>query len=250
MAEFHDMAIAQFENVNALRTYPFADGASLVDRDGKELPRDVVVDVHMTVPAYFANPSSGMALGVHPAVYLTSMHLSTHMVSACFRTGSPGLTGITALSVTVAAENFRPYFPYRLDRLAGRDDIGGVVTFGDISFPGFPETYIFGSRRDGDFGIEVHPCCVSVARPCRLRRFVDRRSGESLSGDVDFGFTGYVRSTKDGKSFALSLEDGADRELASECVRMSGTDACGATPITSINGVRPDEDGNIVLWFH
>ena len=79
---------------------------------------------------------------------------------------------------------------------------------------------------------------------------MDRRSGESLSGDVQIDFSGYVNSEKSGKSFRLALDDGASVELASECAKVSGADACGATPIVSINGVRPDENGNIVLWFH
>lgn len=244
MGVYVDMAYAQFENVNSLRMYPFADGSSLVDKDGKELTRDAVVDLHMVVPSGLEVPSDILDQSALPSVSMTSMHISEHMVSVCFRCGD------SALSVTVSRDNFRPYFPYRLDKLVGSDDIGGVVTFGDIDFPGSPDTYFFRDRYEGDVGIIVHPCCVAVSKPPALRRFIDPRSGESVSGDVEIDFSGYVKSVKSGKSFHLSLEDGADVDLASECAKASGADVCGATPIVSINGVRPDENGNIVLWFH
>ena len=79
---------------------------------------------------------------------------------------------------------------------------------------------------------------------------MDPRSGESVSGDAEIAFSGHVSASRSGKSFVLSLENGSDVELASECAMASGHDVCGATPIRSINGIRPDKDGNIVLWFH
>lgn len=242
MGVYVDMASAQFENQNSLRLYPFSSESSLVDSVGRELPLGAIVDLRMVVPAAIGNPDSFSEGGV-PVVYMTSFHVSKSMVSACFMSGN------AALSVTVSADDFRPYFPYRLEKLAGSDDIGGVVTFGEIEFPGFPETY-FMKDADGNRTAIVHRCCVAAARPPALRKFVDRRSGESLSGDVQIDFSGYVNSEKSGKSFRLALDDGASVELASECAKVSGADACGATPIVSINGVRPDENGNIVLWFH
>ena len=234
MSVYRENAIAQFENVNSLRSYPFEDGSLLVDRTGKALPQDVIVDVHMVVPAIGELPSA-------PSVRLTSVHLSPSMVSACFKSDSGGRT--CALSVTVAVDNFRPYMPYALERLYGAEDVGGVVTFGDIDFPGYPETYFMDTAK-------VHPCCVALARPARLRSVIDRRSGDALYGDVRISFSGHVRSEGDGKSFSLSLESGSEIELASECMTRSSAGICGATPVTSINGVEPDEDGNIVLWFH
>ena len=232
MPVFVDNAIAQFENVNSLRGYPFERADSLVDRCGRSLSQDVIVEVHMAVPA------TGSQI---PRVKLSSVHLSPAMVSACFKSEFEGKT--RALAVTVAAGNFRPYMPYMLDRLYGSEDIGGVVTVGDRDFPGFPETYFFDDA-------VVHSCCVAAAKPAGLRSIVDRRTGEMLSGDVRMSFSSHIVSNKDGKMFSLSLEDGSANELASECVGGTSAGICGATPIKSINGVAPDKEGNIVLWFH
>lgn len=239
MAIYVDMSEAQFENVNELRSYPFSDGCSMVDRNGRELPMDVVADVHLVVPV---KDESDI-----PVVRMTSVHMSDSMVSVCFRSDAPrsGSGAPIALSVTVSADEFRPYFPYRLEKLIGSNDVGGVVTFGNGAIGGAPYTYFLENAI-------VHPCCVASARPPALRKFVDPRSGESVSGDASILFPRYISAERNGKSFRLSLAEGAADALMSDCFAASenGDGSCGATPISSINGVRPDADGNIVLWFH
>lgn len=238
----HVEAAVQFENANALRNYPFAEKCSLVDNMGRPLPANVVVDLRMLVPA---NVPEGIQTE-SPEVSMTSVHLSQAMVSVCFVSNFRGRT--SALSVTVAAGDLKPYVPYRLEKLVGSEDIGGIVTFGEIELPGFPETYRFSPAIGNAI---VHPCCVVAASPARLRGFFDPRSGNRISGDVNIGFSGYVESEKSGEAVRLSLADGAASELASKCEGLAdGAGVCGATPIRTINGIRPDEDGNIVIWFH
>ena len=242
MSAYIQMATAQFENANTLRDYPFQEGSTLVDDLGRRLPDNVVADLHMFVPA---DMEDGVGVAA-PEVRMTSVHLSRSMVSVCFVSKFGGVS--SALSVTVAAANLRPYVPYRLEKLVGSYDVGGIVTFGEMELPGFPETYRFDPL--GSAAV-VHPCCVAAAKPAGLRSFFDRRSGERVSGDARIDFSGYVDAEKDGKSFRLSLSEGAASELMSTCEGLSdGVGPCGATPIRTINGIRPDDDGNIVLWFH
>ena len=232
MAAYVDNVLSQFENTNALRTYPFADGSSLVDRIGRELSRDVVVDAHLVVPCDGAEQC---------VVKMTSLHMSPCMVSACFLVECGGKRN--AMSVTVAVSSLSPYSPVRLEKLSGSEDVGGIVTFGDFSLPGSPETYFFDNA-------VIQDCCIARALPAPLRKFTDPRSGESVSGDVKMSFSGYISASRDGRMYSLSIDDAAATELASECSKSGSADACGATPIRSINGVRPDSHGNIVLWFH
>lgn len=249
MSVYVEMETAQFENVNSLRRHPFADYASLVDSEGKELPLEAIVDARLVVPAEYDNPSADpYSPDELPSARLSSFHVSRSMVSACFVSDFRGKR--SALSVTVSAKSFRPYFPYRLDKLIGSSDIGGIVAFGDILSAydaedglSVPKTYFLDSAY-------LHPCQVAVATPARLRRIIDGRTGKSLSGHVDIEFSGYVNASRDGKSVSLSLDPNAVRELASECDNATGTEICGTTPITSINGVRPNSNGEIVLWFH
>lgn len=223
------LGLAQFENANELRMYPFSDTASLVGKNGLELPRDVIVDLHMSVP------SEG-----EPEVRLSGVHLSQSMVSACFM--SKYSNKVSALSVTVARSSFKPYFPYRLEKLAGSEDIGGVVSFGEITFPGYPVSYLMDAK--------IHPCCIISSKPASLRKITDLRSGLSVSGDVQIDFSDYVESSRNGNIFSLALEEGAEQILASSVCDGTSGGVCGATPIRTINGVSPDDDGNIVLWFH
>ena len=237
------MAAAQFENVNSLRLYPFAEGSSLADRDGVEIPMGAIADLHLAVPCPMRarGPGFSPSGADAPEARLSSLHLSRAMVSACFTSWNGSERG--ALSVIVPGGSFRPYFPYALRPLAGSSGMGGAVAFGDVELPEIPETHFLDSA-------VVHPCCVTAVRPPGLRGFFDPRSGESVSGDVGVWFSGYVDAARDGGSISLSLKDGGAAALASECARASGRDVCGATPIESINGVRPDADGNLVLWFH
>ena len=241
MEVFEETSNAQFENLNGLRKYPFAESASIAGKDGKEFPLDVVVDLHLFVRSDMQRPSSGFVVSGKPVARLISAHLSQSMVSVCFSSVCGNYKDF--LSVTVARERFEPYVPYRLEVLSGSEDSGGIVTFGDIDFPGTQETYFFDDA-------EISPFCISASMPAALRSVIDPRSGSRISGDVNIRFSGYVVSEKNGNSFKLSLEDGAGSELASECAIATGPEVCGATPISSINGVFPDEEGNIVLWFH
>lgn len=233
MSVYVDMESAQFENVNELRLYPFSEGGSLLDRSGKELPLGFISDARFVIQS--------SENGERPTVRLSSAHVSAAMISACFVVCSDGVK--TSMSVTVSYKSFKPYFPYRLEPLAGSSCAGGVVSFGEIEPGNSPETYFLDNA-------VIHPCCVSEIERPGVTRFVDQRSGETVSGDVKISFSGYVGASSDGNKFRLYLEDGAGSELASECAKITGSEACGATPIYSINGVRPDDDGNIVLWFH
>lgn len=242
MAIYSDMDVAQYENVNALRSYPFACDGPIVSTSGFELPTGTIVDLRMVVPADLPeNGEAQIAVSPPASVKMTSLHVSESMISVCFRSESGGRSD--ALSVTVTRETFKPYFPYRMEKLIGSSDIGGVVTFGDILFPGSPETYFFNDA-------EIATCCIAVAKPPALRSFVDRRSGESVSGDVDISFSGHIVAEPSEGAFRLSLQNGSAEELMSECNDVNAGNACGATPISTINGVSPDEYGNIVLWFH
>lgn len=241
MGIYVDNANVQFENANSLRAYPFAEDSSLVDKDGRELPRDVVVDVHMVVPCDLQNVGRKAERGRISTVRMTSVHLSPSMVSVCFFSEAEGMN--RAMSATVDRSNFVPYSPVRLEKLIGSEDIGGIVTFGDIDFPGFPETYFFEQAT-------VHPGCVAASRPVPLRKFVDLRNGDTVLGDARIRFSGYVDTARKGGSLTLSLKSGASTSLASDCEHVTGYSMCGATPIETINGIRPDADGNIVLWFH
>jgi hypothetical protein len=237
---FESNGVVQFENANGLRSYPFVDGVSLVSRGGDVLPDGIVTDVHVVVPA----GSTPIEQGDDDTVAkVTSVHVSNAMVSACvtvYRGGSV----IAALSAMVAAESMTPYMPYRMSRIAGSEDCGGVITFGDFDVPPHPVTYVLDDAKICDG-------CVALFDPPQLRSITDRRNGRSVRGDVKIDFSRHIVAGKTREGYIkLSLEEGSADELMSSCAKQMHENPCGATPITSINGVLPDSQGRIVLWFH
>ena len=269
-------SVIQFENANEGRTYPFSDNATLVSEDGLVLPDGFISDLHLMVP-------HGCS------AYLSSAHVSRGMVSVCIRVmsldkelrlfrsrfdfslvrkvveaDSLGVTkeefnkilaklrsvnyhsrGSDAMSVTVRASELEPYVPYRLEPLTGSEDFGGVITFGQIELPETPVTYRF-----QDCAVKVDECALARYEPARVRSFVDPRTGERASGDVRLSFSAHVSSSRDGNGARLSLDEASRSGLLSDCDRNRPANACGAVPIEAINGVRPDDEGRIVIWFH
>jgi len=221
--------VIQFENANEGRSYPFEDNSVLESDDGKVLPDEVIADMHLVVP-------KGMD------ARLSSVYISENMVSLCVV--AEGQSGSAALSVVVKVSAFKPYVPYRLEKLTGSEDVGGVVTFGQIDFAGCAGSYRFGNR------VHVAEGAVSRYTPARLRRIVDQRTGKYVSGDVTLEFPSYIEVEKSEDGVRLSLAEGANDRLLSKCDRTVVSNPCGSTPITSINGVLPDEEKRIVLWFH
>ena len=100
-------ATLQFENVNEGRSYPFEDDTELVDASGKELPDDVISDMHLVLP-------SGTE------AYLSSVYVSANMVSLCVVAERNDVK--SALSCTVDSGSFSPYVPYRFEKLTGTED--------------------------------------------------------------------------------------------------------------------------------
>lgn len=222
--------IIQFENANEGRSYPFVDDSTLESDDGRVLSDDVVADMHLVIPR-------------GTVARLSSAYISENIVSVCVVVeGGPSTA---ALSCIVKTQELSPYTPYRMEKLTGSEDVGGIVTFGQIDFRASAGSYRF-SRN------EVRLCegAVSVYTPARLRRIVDPRTGESVSGDVKIEFPSYIDVSAEDDGVRLALSAGANDVLLPKCDRLQKDMPCGAVPINSINGVRPDDRKRIVLWFH
>lgn len=221
--------VIQFENANEGRSYPFEDSSVLEADGGLVLPDGVVVDMHLVVPR-------------GASARLSSVYISPYMVSLCVAVDG---SRQAALSCVVKASEFRPYVPYRLEKLTGCEDVGGVVTFGQIDFQSSAGSYRFSSSQ-----VRIAECAVSRYTPAGLRKIVDPRTGESVSGDVQIGFSAYVQAERLQDGVELSLSEGANDMLLPACSRSESGNPCVATPVASINGVRPDDRKRIVIWFH
>lgn len=226
-----DPGLIQFENANEGRSYPFDDNVILETVDGIKLEDSIISDLHLVVPC-------------GQDAYLSSIYVSENMISVCLKMFC-GTLFKTALSVFVKRESFEPYIPYRMEKLTGSEDVGGIISFGDNPFREHPSTYRFYDRK-----IRIVDSAVSRYVPAALRTLIDDRTGESVRGDVSLSFSNYILSYRDGNALSLKLKDGAAKVLASSCDKDRPVNPCGATPVMSINNVKPDDEDRIVIWFH
>ena len=228
--------VIQYENVNENRSYPFADDAVLETIDGRILPDNVIVDVRVVVPSEGSNKDK----------FLSSLYISKSMISACFYVLTSGNTRI-ALTVTVHRDSFVPYMPYRLEQINNSSTYGsgGVITFGDIDFDSCA-----GSYRFNDGKAILSDSVVLFKEESRIRSIVDDRSDKKITGDVKIEFSSHVTARKEGRNVELGISQASNDILLSDCDKNRSRTPCGATPITSINGVLPDEKRRLVIWFH
>lgn len=219
-------ATIQFENVNEGRSYPFSD-ESIIPFD-----ENTIVDLSIVAPK-------------GATAWLSSVYLSKNLISLCVRVVVG--TSAKALSVIVKADEFEPYIPYRLEKVGSSEDIGGMVTFGNIRLAEFiePKTYKFAEGK-----ITFAPPVLMEYVPAAVRKFLDPRNGETVNGDVEFSFSAHVVASQGERGVKLSLKEGSNDLLLPKCEREAPVNACGATPVTSINGVKPDAENRIAIWFH
>lgn len=223
--------VIQFENANEGRSYPFSDETVLEADNGLVLPDNIISDLHITAP-------KGCS------AKLSSVYISKHMVSVCISITKNG-TNVAALSCVVKTEVFEPYIPYRLEKLTGSEDVGGVVTFGQIDFADSAGSYKYTNHQ-----VEFADSTVLKYTPAKLRKIIDDRTGESVNGDVAIDFSAYIKASKESDGVKLSLTENARKILLSDCDKNRVTNPCGADPIEKINGIESDSKKRIVIWFH
>lgn len=220
-------AVIQLENVNEGRSYPFADEAQIT------FDENIITDLSLVVPK-------------GAKAWLSSVYISSKLVSLCIsiKVGDE----CRGLSVIVRADAFESYSPYRLEKVGGSEDVGGMVTFGNIRFDDYstgPKSYRFAEEE-----VTFAPSVVMEYVPAKVRKFYDPRSGRTVSGDTTIEFSEHVVAEQGETGIKLSLKGGSNEALLPECERNAPVNACGATPITSINGVKPDKENRIAIWFH
>lgn len=223
--------IIQFENANEGKSYPFADNTTLMSDSGRVLDDSVVTDLHLAIP-------------MQAEAYLSSVYISDVMISICFKIDQEDET-VSALSCTIKASEFEPYTPYRLEPLTGCEDVGGIVTFGAIDFKSESGAYRFSTNV-----VRLADSVVSKYAPAKLRKIIDDRTGESVTGNINLDFTSYIQAIKESDGIKLNLTKGANDALLSDCDKNVDENPCGTTPIETINGVAADSKKRIVIWFH
>lgn len=215
----------QWESGNASVRFPFADDAGPAD-----YPYDAIVDACIVVPHEGAPSGETVCIGC--------LHIGPGMVSVMVYADDDPI-----LSCNVTFARFEPFSPVVMTPV--RPGCSGIISFGDISrLVSHPVTV----------RTRVRLADSAVVRPVvgRLRRFVQPERGEEATGVVGIEVPDGVgiSMSEDGHTSTMlfSLSDNAKETVMIRC-NPAESIATMPVPISSINGVHPDDSGRLAIVF-
>ena len=245
--------IFQWENENSLRSFPFMEDTCLVDDNGKRLPDGIISDISV----YSQNK---YGYGVSSKIRVSCVYLGKELVSVSLVDKNSGI-----LSITLTKEDLEPWRPYMLTPLA--PGWAGYITFADFLWPDTPQTYYFSRWQDEDKEHGIPPpqavldphSIFGVGGP-RVEKFLDTATNQEATGFVEFVFPNIISRKiirmneldhRNGYWVYLDLKN--NDALKGPCDVLSTQsklgNVCGVPLVSSLAGVRPDANGNIMLRF-
>ena len=216
----------QLENENALRNYPLAENVTTVSDDGSSFPYSLITGLNIS----------------------SYVELEDTRISSIYE--GPGLVSvvISDSAGVVATATSTESGTVRLSSM--RDGVFGSVTFYMSDAVTQPRRYRFSTPEQS----AISSFCILVFPFGGVKKFEDQSSGEEATGDVKFDFAGKVKSTcseldNGGMNVDLSLLPAAVKAVDGNCIPMSLSEACISPVIRSINGLEPNENGEIAIIF-
>lgn len=217
----------EWHNENALRAYPLEDDC----RAASVLPTWLLTDVRVSVGAEY------------DTVFLSSAYLSDTLVSVAVSGVAGGGRPVGLLARTVTRDELAPGRSYAFDSLDGH--ASGTVAFGTIPDGSVPFKLSF----SGEESALAANAVAHVRRPGVLR-LVDRAHGTSATGIIDLSGNSEFRTYRGpAGEIVIELTDLYRDATTSVCSASPSFDNCGETPVSSVNGVTPDEEGVLRLKF-
>lgn len=231
----------QWENGNELSPYPFA-GYTELDGNGNPVEKSVLEPELWGVVSdlsIFIVSGYNQNVGSVPPFKLSSIHVGPGLVSMSVSNGK------NTLVCSVPKSDFEPYCPYPMTSVGSENPCSGMCTFGDV----FSRPPVFRRWKDGPI---VMDSLVYPYRSNFISSFVDSVTGEEATGHVVFKLpTGVSAERVDrgpsyGDHIRLLTDGRYDDLIVSPC---DDSDAyAGFLPrITNINGVTPNERGEIAI---
>ena len=227
----------EWENINENIKFPFDETTSLKADSGAELPLDVVCD--MLVCVNKANPDEATE------AHVTGIKLTPNLLSLSLETSDD------MASCIVMKADFVPHQPVLATSLNGR--MSAYITFGDFEWPTSPIFYRFSSG-----AAKLDSRAVVALPAAKVTHLVEAESGQKLTGDVTIHFPkelahAWTTSSDGVTTFILETNTKYLGILnnADNTSSLGNTQGrpCGSYVVTSINGVKPNNDGIIGLRF-
>ena len=216
----------EWQNENALRSYPLADDSPAASA----VPPWLVSDIRITCTRDY------------DTVYLSSAYVSPALVSIGIsgRTGTGATVGL--LTKTVTRDELEPYRTYAMDALSAT--ASGVVAFGEIPADAAAVKMVF---TPGEAPI-VSGALVRVETP-GVTRLVDPYHRTEATGIIDLSGNSEFRTSvdpDDPQTIVMTLTDLYRDLTTSVCDAVPSFTTCGETPVRSINGVTPTTENTTV----
>jgi hypothetical protein len=243
-------------NLNSSRRYPLDDVATGENDVGVSMPHDIIVDCHLRYPEL---------IGIY--AYVSSVHLSEHLVSVTLLAANvPAVTTDCLSSDSISEVEFVPLGAVSVPRaelLPGRQyaidahypGVGGWIVFG----PGIQDTEYFGRFSTVAQGM----LCPRVARAypaLPIPSMAKIHQADALTGLVNIRAGNDIKIVKDQRMIQGEIRDALVLSLDTAnsasnlldryrgpCSGRPESKTCSKPAIESINGVRPDCNGNIEL---
>lgn len=209
----------EWQNENALRAYPMEDDAPAASVLPTWLISDLRISCHPT----------------YVKVYVSSAYVSDTLVSVAISGITASGTTVGLLARTVTRDELEPHRAYSMDRLS--NDASGTIAFGEVPAGAQPFRLTFGAAESS-----IVEAAITRVRAPGVTRIVDRAHGTSATGIIDLSGNSEFRTAvdpSDPHTIVFTLTD-TYREIAtSVCDATPSKDACGDTPVRTINGVAP-----------
>ena len=241
----------QWYNTNEQRNYPLAESASGLTIDGQVLPDNVLCDLRIHFPYSYVDIQGDTH--VLESAYVSSVTIADDYaaISICSTQGNE-------LLASAQIQNPEIGIPYSLVAIGPWylvPKISGWVVFGNgIHEPG---TYVFNDPSASE--LSPHACNIMNHSVLRI---VSATNSAQLSGVVRFvGIDNIIVRTfglnVDGlttQAVGIGLDVTTDPpgmllQFAGPCSQRPSEGTCRPQLMEYINGVGPDEDGNIVIEF-
>lgn len=221
----------EWHNENALRAYPLLDDCAAAET----LPTWLLTDLRVTVDS------------AYDTVFVSSAYLSEALVSIALSGATGDNPPVGLLTRTVTRDELEPGRAYGLDSLDGQ--ASGTVVFGAIPDDASGFKLSFAKRES-----PLAPNAVVRVRTPGVTRLIDPAHDTAATGVIDLSGNSEFRTYLDptdptGKTIIFELTDLYRDLTTSVCSASPSFDHCGETPITSVNGVTPDEHGVLHLKF-
>ena len=216
----------EWQNENALRSYPLADDAPAA----AVIPTWLIADLHIT------------CADVYDTVYISSVYISPTLlsvgVSGCAGANQP----VGLLTKTVTRDELEPFRAYGMDRIS--DTASGTVTFGEVPADAYPLKRTFTPAE----APLVQSAIVRTETP-GITKIVDPYHGTEATGIIDLSGNSEFRTavdTNDQHTIVITLSDLYRDLTTSVCDAVPAFETCCATPVKSINGVTPTTEPTVL----